>query len=55
MLSIGEKVRVKDTDMSGSIVRVGERGLYALNIETEHSPFDIPVFGEWELERVGGE
>lgn len=54
MLRVGDKVRVKNTDMSGSIVRVGERGLYALNIETEHSPFDIPVFGYWELEKIGG-
>lgn len=54
MLRVGEKVKVKDTDMIGSVVRVGGQGLYNLDIETEHSVFDRTVFGYWELEKIGG-
>lgn len=54
MLRVGEKVKVKDTDMIGTVTRHGGQGLYNLDIETEHSVFDRTVFGYWELEKVGG-
>lgn len=54
MLRVGEKVKVKDTDMIGTVIRHGGQGLYNLDIETEHSVFDRTVFGYWELEKIGG-
>lgn len=54
MLSIGDKVRVKDSDIIGTVIRHGGQGLYNLELETEHSVFDRTVFGYWELEKIGG-
>lgn len=54
MLSIGDKVRVKDSDIVGTVIRHGGRGLYNLDLESEHSAFDRTVFGCWELEKIGG-
>lgn len=54
MLSIGDKVRVKDSDIIGTVIRNGGQGLYNLDIESEHSVFDRTVFGYWELEKIGG-
>jgi len=54
MLRVGEKVKVKDTDMIGTVIRHGGQGLYNLDSETEHSVFDRTVFGYWELEKIGG-
>lgn len=52
MLRVGDKVSIKDTNMIGSVVRVGGQGLYSLNILTAHSAFDRTVYGEWELEKI---
>ena len=54
MLRVGEKVKVKDTDMIGTVIRHGGQGLYNLDIKTKHSAFDRTVYGEWELEKIGG-
>lgn len=54
MLRVGDEVKIKNTDMSGVINRVGAMGLYAVTIKTEHSAFDRTVYGTWELEKVGG-
>lgn len=54
MFEIKDPVRVKDTDMEGIITRKGQTGLYMIDITTEHSAFDRVVFGEWELEKIGG-
>lgn len=54
MLSIGDKVRVKDSDITGTVIRHGGQGLYNSDLETEHSVFDRTVFGYWELEKIGG-
>lgn len=52
MLRVGDRVSIKDTDMIGSVVRVGGQGLYNLVIDTPHSAFDRTVYGEWELEKI---
>lgn len=52
MLSVGDKVRVKDSDIIGTIIRHGGQELYNLNILTEHSAFDRTVYGEWDLEKI---
>ena len=54
MLSVGDEVKVKNTDMVGIVLRHGGQGLYNLDIKTEHSVFDRTVFGYWELEKIGG-
>lgn len=54
MLRVGDRVKVKDTDITGIIIRHGGQGLYNLDLETEHSVFDRTVFGYWELEKIGG-
>lgn len=54
MLRVGEKVKIKDTNMIGTVIRHGGQGLYNLDITTPHSAFDRTVYGEWELEKFGG-
>lgn len=51
-MAIGTKVRVKDTDIIGEIIRKGRTGLYMINIITPHSAFDRTVYGKWELEII---
>ena len=51
-MKIGTSVRVKGTDMEGTIIRKGKTGLYQIDIKSEHSAFDRTVYGEWDLEEI---
>lgn len=54
MFHIKDEVRVKGTNIEGIITRIGQTGLLMIDITTPHSPFDRNVFGEWDLEKIGG-
>lgn len=54
MFEVKDKVRVKDSDIEGIITRIGQTGLYMIDIITPHSAFDRNVFGKWDLEKIGG-
>ncbi|MEG0133074.1 MAG: hypothetical protein RR851_10315 [Clostridium sp.] len=54
MLKIKDKVSVKGADIKGIITRIGQTKMIMIDITTPHSAFDRNVFGEWELEKIGG-
>ncbi|WP_346884364.1 hypothetical protein [Clostridium sp. UBA4395] len=54
MFEVKDEVRVKGTDIEGIITRIGQTRLLMIDITTPHSAFDRNVFGEWELEKIGG-
>ncbi|MEG2918843.1 MAG: hypothetical protein RR851_13020 [Clostridium sp.] len=54
MLLVGDKVKIKYSDMVAIVSRVGGGGLYLVTIKTPHSGFERTVYGEWELDKIGG-
>jgi len=54
MLAIGDKVKIKDTDIESSVIAIGNRGLIKIELTLECSGFDRAVYSENELEKLGG-